>query len=383
MNLPALRFRDDDGSEFPEWDTKSLDDLFEYKNGKSNEENVIDDGQFFLITLNSINITGKLKKEHKRVAINDNSLIKDDLIMVLSDVAHGNFLGLTDVIPNDNYVLNQRMGGLRAKVSINVRYASLFINFSQKYFKLHGQGSSQLNLSKGDVLGFNIPTPCLKEQTKIANFLTAIDEKISQLTQKHELLNQYKKGVMQKIFSQELRFKDDDGGEFPEWKQFEIGEICKPQQWKTISADEFTVRGYPVYGANGKIGYYSEYNHEHETVAVTCRGATCGEVSLIPEKSYITGNSMSLDDIDITKNNHRFVFYALSNRGFRDVISGSAQPQIVGSAIKKVSLLLPSLKEQTKITNFLTAIDDKITATKSQLELVKQYKQGLLQQMFV
>ena len=244
-------------------------------------------------------------------------------------------------------------------------------------------GSTQRALTIVELKKLKFSIPSLPEQTKIANFLTAVDEKISLLTQKTDLLSQYKKGVMQQIFSQELRFKDDDGQEFPEWKEKTLGDVCKPQQWKTISASELTEFGYPAYGANGQIGFYSEYNHEDETVAVTCRGATCGEVTLIPPKSYITGNSMSLDDINPQYNNRRYVYYALILRGFRDVISGSAQPQIIGAAIRRVEISVPSLSEQTKIANFLTAVDEKITNNQTQLNAVKQYKQGLLQQMFV
>ncbi|MFM6908077.1 MAG: restriction endonuclease subunit S, partial [Dolichospermum sp.] len=150
----------------------------------------------------SINISGKLKPDHnhKRVSRSDFSLIKNDLVMILSDVAHGNFLGLTDIIPSDNYVLNQRIGGLRPKKNIEVRFASLYINHNQKYFKLHGQGSSQLNLSKDDVLNFNLPVPDYQEQTKIANFLTTIDEKISQTQTYLETVKQYKQGLLQQMF---------------------------------------------------------------------------------------------------------------------------------------------------------------------------------------
>lgn len=253
--------------------------------------------------------------------------------------------------------------------------------------------NKQLNRmnDSGAKAGLNLPTiksvsiaiPTLPEQTKIANFLTAADEKISQLTQKRELLTQYKKGVMQQIFSQELRFKDDEGREFPEWEETTIGNICNPRQWTTISASELRESGFPVYGANGFIGYFDSYNHENETVAVTCRGATCGEVSLIPAKSYITGNSMCLDDIKSSLHDYKFIYYAMKFRGFKDVISGSAQPQIVGSAIRKVEFHAPKLLEQTKIANFLIAIDDKIANVQAQLAAAKQYKQGLLQQMFV
>jgi restriction endonuclease S subunit len=195
-----LRFKDDDGQEFPEWEDGHLGDVFEYRNGKSFENEVIKNGEYFLITLNSIDIDGRLKPEHKRVAKTDSSLLKNDLIMVLSDVAHGNFLGLTDIIPSDRYVLNQRIGGLRAKKDINVRFASLYINFNQKYFKLHGQGSSQLNLSKGDVIDFILPRLHIKEQTKIANFLTAVDDKITNNQNQLDAIKQYKQGLLQLMF---------------------------------------------------------------------------------------------------------------------------------------------------------------------------------------
>jgi type I restriction enzyme S subunit len=98
--------------------------------------------------------------------------------MILSDVAHGNFLGLTAIIPDNSFVLNQRVGRLRSKTDINICYMRFYINFNQKYFKLNGQGSSQLNLSKGDVLSFPINLPCLEEQTKIANFYLPLTKKL-------------------------------------------------------------------------------------------------------------------------------------------------------------------------------------------------------------
>ena len=147
-----------------------------------------------------MDIKGYLKKEHKRLDITDNSLKKGDLVMVLSDVAHGNFLGLTDIIPNDNYVLNQRMGALKPIVELNRFYLKTCINANQKYFKLKGQGSSQLNLSKGDVCSFIVPFPSLPEQTKIANFLSAIDDKINNCGVQIEKMEGWKKGLLQQMF---------------------------------------------------------------------------------------------------------------------------------------------------------------------------------------
>lgn len=196
-----IRFKADDGSEYPEWEEKKLGEIFSYKNGASYESFVVEDGAYSLITLNSIDIDGNLKIEHKKVNLNDNSLSKNDLIMVLSDVAHGNFLGLTAIIPADDmFVLNQRMGALKPKTNDSISFMRAYINFNQKYFKLHGQGSSQQNLSKGDIENFVIKLPCLSEQTKIANFLSAIDSKIEQVAQQLEAAKQFKKGLLQQMF---------------------------------------------------------------------------------------------------------------------------------------------------------------------------------------
>ncbi len=195
-----IRFKADDGREFGEWEETTLGELFDYANGKSFEAEILENGAFKLITLNSIDIKGNLKSSHKTLSYSDNSLLKNDLIMILSDVAHGDFLGLTAIIPDNTYVLNQRVGRLRSKIDINVCFMRFYINFNQKYFKLYGQGSSQLNLSKGDVLSFPVKLPCLVEQSKIANFLSAIDQKIEVVAQQIEQAKTWKKGLLQQMF---------------------------------------------------------------------------------------------------------------------------------------------------------------------------------------
>lgn len=196
-----IRFNDDNGNDFPDWEEKVLGDIFEYKNGKSFEQEVCENGTYNLITLNSIDIDGKLKSEHKTVNINDNSLNKNDLIMILSDVAHGYFLGLTAIVPeNDKYVLNQRVGALKPVEEFDVYFVSKYINISQKYFKLKGQGSSQQNLSKGDILKFKIYLPNIKEQIKISNFIESLYLSIDKLDVKIHNTKYFKKSLLQKMF---------------------------------------------------------------------------------------------------------------------------------------------------------------------------------------
>ena len=118
-------------------------------------------------------------------------------------------------------------------------------------------------------------------------------------------------------------------------KQVNLFDICTPKQWKTIPATLFTQSGFPVYGANGKIGFYSEYNHLTPTLMITCRGATCGSLNISEPQSYITGNAMALDDLD-ENIDLKYLYYYFNVRGFSDVISGSAQPQITREGLSKV-----------------------------------------------
>ena len=281
--------------------------------------------------------------------------------------------------------INQHTALVRMKNTLDskfVAYALSTEKYNNKLNSLNDSGA-KAGLNLGSIRSFELTIPSKPEQTQIASFLSAVDEKISQLTQKHQLLSQYKQGMMQKLFSQQIRFKADDGSEFGEWKSVFLGDISKPQQWKTISSSELTEIGYPVFGANGYIGFYPKYNHINETIAVTCRGATCGEVTLVKAKSYITGNAMSIDEINENEHSTLYIYYALCFRGFKDVISGSAQPQIVGNAIRKVTFQIPCLEEQTKIANFLSAIDQKIEVVAQQIEQAKQWKKGLLQNMVI
>src|ERR1700675_4564151 len=99
------------------------------------------------------------------------------------------------------------------------------------------------------------------------------------------------------------------------WQMVSLGSICSPKQHPTISIKELTQSGYPVYGANGQIGFFDTYTHDKTTIAVTCRGATCGTVNVVPAFSYITGNAMALDDLDEDRSDISYLASALRARG--------------------------------------------------------------------
>ncbi len=188
------------------WQRVRLGDICEFGNGGAYETLIVENGDFKLISLNSIDIDGNLKNTMKRVNFYDNSLKQDDIVMVLSDVAHGDFLGLCAVIPSNDYVLNQRMGRLRIRNDcINILFLRLYINANQKYFKMQGQGSSQLNLSKKAIEDFEILLPPLNEQIAIANILSDLDNEIASLKNKKRQFENIKKALNHDLMSAKIR----------------------------------------------------------------------------------------------------------------------------------------------------------------------------------
>ena len=124
-------------------------------------------------------------------------------------------------------------------------------------------------------------------------------------------------------------------------------EICRPKQWSTIPTKDFTEDGYLVYGANGIIGHYSEYNHESPTILMACRGASCGAINISKPYSYITGNAMCMDEI-IPEVSFEYLSYFLSNYNYKTIITGGAQPQITYTNLKKVLVPIPPYEKQLK-----------------------------------
>ncbi len=159
-------------------------------------------------------------------------------------------------------------------------------------------------------------------------------------------------------------------------------EICRPKQWKTIASKDLTDEGYPVYGANGKIGFFHEYNHEKPTVLITCRGATCGTINISEPYAYINGNAMALDDMDETRSDLNYVAQYLSYRGLEDVISGSAQPQITRDGLKSLTIPLPPLPEQRRIAAILDKADALRAKRREAIVKLDQLLQSIFLEMF-
>ncbi|NOU24103.1 MAG: restriction endonuclease subunit S [Methylotenera sp.] len=407
MNLPALRFK-----EFNEpWIDETIGKLIhEFRLGGdySNSET---ETPFPLIKMGNLDRgTIKLNKiefiEESEVADPKDKIVFGDLFFNTRNTL--DLVGKVAIWKNELPCAYYNSNLMLMKFSNN-----FFMNFrlnspvAVKKLRAIATGTTSVAaIYNKDLFQIKLETPSLTEQTKIANFLTAVDEKITQLTQKHDLLNQYKNGVMQQIFSQELRFKDDDGQDFPEWQESCIGEVASFIKDGTHGTHQDTVDGeYLLLSAkNIKDGgiYYDESDRKisklefqsiyknyklHDGDVLLSVVGTIGRVAIYSSEFKNVAFQRSVAFFRFNNQNSQFIAQLFTAKQFQnDLITNqvvSAQAGIYLGDLSKIKVKLPCLTEQTKIANLLTTIDEKITATKTQAQAVKQYKHGLLQQMFV
>ena len=248
------------------------------------------------------------------------------------------------------------------------------------------QGNSVVHLYSSQLKDLKINKPSKEEQTKIASFLSNVDEKISQLTKKHELLSQYKQGMMQKLFSQQIRFKADDGSEFGEWGNSYIGDVCKITTGNKDTQNKVDDGEYPFFVRSQTVERINSYSMDCEAVLTSGDGVGVGK-----NYHYIDGKFDFHQRVyclfDFSENILGKYLYIYFSSYFYDRVKRLSAKNSVDSVrmdmISKMEIQLPCLEEQTKIANFLSSIDQKIEVVGQQIEQAKQWKKGLLQQMFV
>ena len=388
MRVPALRFKDDDGREFANWEVKILSKLVStsitYGVVKPDVEDVngvklirggdVSQGK---INPNLRTIRNDISQQYKRTILQGGELVVS-LVGNPGEVA---------IVPQElkGSNLARQVGLVRLNIDLNSSFILHCLTFSTKLITAKITGSVQKVINLEDLQKLEIKIPVIAEQTKIANFLTAVDEKITQLTQKHDLLIQYKKGAMQQIFSQELRFKDDDGQDFPDWKKVTLDDVLdyeQPTKYLVSSTEYSDSFNTPVLTA-GKtfiLGYTDETTgicDQGLPVIIFDDFTTAFKFVTFPFKAKSSAMKV------LRKKSGVNISYIYSAMQLIDFPSGDEHKRYWISEYSKVMIPLPCGKEQTKIANFLTAIDDKITVTHTQFQAVKHYKQGLLQQMFV
>ena len=262
---------------------------------------------------------------------------------------------------------------------------------------------------------FTLCFPSLPEQQKIASFLTAVDTKIQQLTRKKELLEQYKKGVMQQLFSQQIRFKDEEGKDFPDWEEKRLEEVADGNiRWSftggpfgsNLKAEEYTETGvriiqlqnigdgkfidkYRIYTSSLKADELLSCNIYPGEIILSKMGDPVARACFIPyiEDRYLMASDGIRLVVDEEKFNKKYILEAINSPSFRkkaiSVSTGSTRKRIGLSELRQLKLLVPNFAEQKKIADFLASIDQKINHVEIYQIGALAFKKGLLQQMFV
>ena len=251
-------------------------------------------------------------------------------------------------------------------VSLSDKYL-FYLSNTEHFWQIRGQ--AQPFISLGDVKKKKLMLPPLAEQKRIVHLISSVDSYIEALQQQVDKARKSRNAVLH-----ELLTKGGDG-----WVETKLGEICEIYQPKTIAKSLMNDSGnYIVYGANGPIGRFDEYNHENSEVVVTCRGATCGTVNKTPQKTWITGNAMVIKP----KNDsllRDFLFFSLTSYvDLRSCISGSAQPQITREGLSPQKILIPPLTEQKRIVEIISVFDNQIEALDSTIAKTKNLRSALL-----
>ncbi|ENV17821.1 restriction endonuclease subunit S [Acinetobacter guillouiae] len=399
MIAPKLRFKEFDG----EWINIKVKDLGEFSSGGTPSKDIQNywNGSIPWISSSDLNEESIFDIHISRFISEDaikNSAAKKipkNSVLLVSRVGVGKV-----ALTNQELCTSQDFTALTPKKDDALFIAYLMKNLTPRLLDLN-QGTSIKGFVREDLISLFINLPSKDEQTQIAFFLSQVDEKICQLTKKNKLLNRYKQGMIQKLFSQQIRFKADDGSKFGEWKETTLGQTGK-----------FIGGGTPSKENNafweGSIPWISSSDLTEESIFkinitryISSDGLNQSATKLVPANSILIVSRVGVGKVAITPHeictSQDFTSLALTdgNSIFFAYLIKSLTPYLLemnqGTSIKgfvkedlsNLEISVPCLDEQTKIANFLSAIDQKIEITTQQIEQAKQWKKGLLQQMFV
>ncbi len=397
MAAPKLRFKEFDG----DWTFKNLSDVSSKPLYGMNSAATDFDGENKYLRITDIDEESHRFKFTKLSSPSD--VIEEKYILQEGDLLFartGASVGKSYIYdPDDGKVV---FAGFLIKFGLKESVIPYFIftqTLSEKFNNwviTNSMRSGQPGINAEEYSKWQIAFTSKPEQTKIASFLSAVDEKISQLTQKHELLSQYKQGMMQKLFSQQIRFKADDGSEFGEWEEKKLGEISKTFSGGTPqSSNKSFYEGTIPFIKSGEISKntteqcINDLALEKSSAKLVKKGdllyalygATSGQVAISQIDGAINQAVLCIRSELNTK--YLLNFLLLKKEEILTTYLQGGQGNLSASILKEIYIPTPCLKEQTKIANFLSAIDQKIEVVAQQIEQAKQWKKGLLQQMFV
>ena len=339
LNVPNLRFPEFQG----EWKELGLSELLDFKNGLNPKPDKFGKGIKFISVMDILNnavITYDCIKASVDVTekeLSDFSVEKGDILFQRSSETLED-VGRANVYMDDKTAV---FGGFVIRGKKKGEYDPQYFNyllrspFARKRIIPMGAGAQHFNIGQEGLSKVKLHFANIEEQKKIGKMLSLLDERIATQNKIIDKLQSLIKGLRVSLMQIE-------NGNI-----VHLGEIAQIYQPQTISSTELTEDGFLVYGANGIIGKYKEYNHKTEQICITCRGNTCGMVNYTKPMSWITGNAMVINtDEHQNKVCKRYLYHYLSVYNFNSIISGSGQPQIVRTPLEQLKVPLPTFLEQ-------------------------------------
>ena len=406
MVAPKLRFKEFDG----DWTSKQLGKIIGISSAsRVFKEQWQDSGVPFFRTSDVVSIFKNKENEKAYISLElfeelakkSGKIKQGDLL-----VTGGGSIGIPYLVPNDQPLYFKDADLLWMKSSGIVEGSFLYNFFISPKFReylksiSHTGTISHFTIEQAKATPFGFPSK--EEQTKIASFLSNVDEKISQLTQKHALLSQYKQGMMQKLFSQQLRFKADDGSEFGEWSNKTIGDVAnikrgaspRPINDSKWFDDSSSIGWVRISDVSKSKKYLLQTEQYLSTLGIqksrlVPKGNLIMSICATIGKPIYTGFDVCIHDGFVVFSElqaiHEYAYYYLEyiEKNWYQYGQAGTQVNLNSDIVSNEAFPFPCLEEQTKIANFLSAIDQKIDVVSEQLEQAKLWKKGLLQQMFV
>ncbi len=398
MTKPKLRFKDKNGNAYPEWKTKRAEEIFKNKTIKNMAElpvlSVTQDRGTILREDCGINM------KYDKTALNTYKLVnKGDFIISLRSFQGGLEYSDLDGIVSPAYTV------LCPLININNAFYKYYL---KTYNFICSLNIAVEGIRDGKQISYNsfktikLNYPCLEEQEKIARFLSKVDELINECEDEVKDLEEQKKGLMQKIFSQQIRFKDSNNNPYPDWEEKKLYDITDVRDG-THDSPKYVAYGYPLITSknltkDGKldfsdVSYITEqdYKEINKRSKVHVGDILFGMIGTIGKPVVIQEDNFAIKNVALIKNNqnniNRYLVHYLQSdnilRQFHVEIAGGTQKFIALGLIRNLKIQIPCKEEQEKIAKVLSKMDELIEEKKALLSDWQQFKKGLLQQMFV
>ncbi len=375
-NVPNLRFKEFEG----EWESKTINELGNFLGGgtPSSVNSNFWNGEIPWISssdldendIHTVRITRFINEE----AIRNSStkLCIAPVILIVSRVGVGKVAYSTKSLCTSQDFTNI------VNLKCNGSFLSYLLSVVMRKAGSNTQGTSIKGIPSNEIKSKTVYIPEDGEQQKIASFLSLLDDRISTQSKIITQLETLMQGLNEQLLNQQIRFKDDNRNDFPDWKEKRIGEILSignGKDYRHLASGKI-----PVFGTGGLMTHVDSFLYDGETVCIGRKGT-------IDNPMYFEGKIWTVDTLFYTHSFidviPKFIFFVFKSINWKEHNEASGVPSLSKSTLERIIITLPSVEEQFLITGLLTTIDERIDIEKEILEQYQNQKKYLLQNMFI